>query len=67
MTKKIIKEMLKDLNEAEKYIYEAFMYLKELEDVTPKNPKLQKAIWDLCEAGEFVGNGIIYLECDEDE
>jgi len=63
LNNKFKSHLIKELNKSEAYMYEAFMYLKELEIINPKDSKLQKAIWDLCEAGELVSRTSVELEC----
>jgi len=63
ITNKFKNHLIQELNKSEEYMYETFMYLKELEIINPKDSKLQKAIWDLCEAGELVSRTAIELEC----
>jgi hypothetical protein len=58
--------IIERLDEAEEYIHLAFLYLKKLEEINPKDSKLQEAIWDLCEAGEIVSISSIEIECLDD-
>ena len=57
--------LIKQLDEAEEYICKVFLYLNELEEKEPKNKRLQKEIWNLCEAGELISRTAIELECSE--
>ena len=66
MNNKIKKYILEELNKSDKYSYKVFKYLKELEE-RKDDLKLQKAIWNLCEATEFVSNVIVSLEVLENE
>ena len=59
--------IIERLNESEEYIYKAFLYLKELEEMKPRDIHLQEAIWDLCEAGEIISTSVVEFECSKDE
>ena len=56
------KRLINQLDEAEEYTNKVFIYLKELEDVTHKDSRLQQEIWNLCEAGELISNTVVELE-----
>ena len=66
MNNKIKKYILEELEKSEKYIYKVFIYLKELESINQKDLRLQKEIWNLCEAGELISTSAIELEYLED-
>ena len=59
--------LIKSLDEAEEYANKVFLYLKELEEKNPKDKRIQKEIWNLCEAGELVSRTAVELECLEDK
>ena len=58
--------LIKQLDGVEEFTNKVFLYLKELELDKPKDSRLQKEIWNLCEAGELVSNIVVELECLED-
>ena len=66
LNNKFINHLIEHLDEAEEFTNKVFIYLKELEKQNPKDLRLQKEIWNLCEAGELVSTTIIELECLDD-
>jgi len=59
--------VIKQLDGAEEYTNKVFLYLKEMEEVKPKDSRLQEEIWNLCEAGELISNTVVELECLESD
>jgi len=66
LSDKLKEYLIKQLDEAEEYTTKVFLYLKELEVNIPKDTRLQKEIWNLCEAGELISRTVVELECLED-
>lgn len=67
MTNKFKNYIIKELNNSEEYMNKVFEYLKKLEQNNSKDVRLQKEIYNICEAGELVSKTIVELECLEDE
>ena len=67
ISNKFRKDIIKNLNESEEYMYKVFLYLKELEKIKSHDKSLQETIWNLCEAGEINSNIAIELEVLETE